>query len=358
MNAGGAETFLMKLYRAIDKKKYQFDFLVSVKEKGFYDDEIIKLGGKILYTPPKSKHPIDNLVTSYKIAKKGNYNAALRMTSHSLGTIDLLVAKLAGVKTIILRSTNAGSTGGRFSFFLHNLFFFLPKYVPTVKLAPSELAAEYLFGKDSVRHGEVQILKNAIPLTIFKFSSATRFLKRQELQLADNFIVGHVGRFNQQKNHTFLLQIFAKYTKINPKAKLLLVGQGELEVAMHQLAVEFGIADKVIFAGIRKDVPELLMAMDVLVFPSFFEGMPNVVIEAQTTGLPCLISENITTEAVLNDNVKQLPITDEKLWVQYLQRVASIETTNKREQYCSCVGNAGYDINRICAKFVQIVFGE
>lgn len=355
MNAGGAETFLMKLYRVIDKTKYQFDFLVSIKDKGFYDDEIIKLGGKILYTPPKSKHPISNLITSYKIAKKGNYTAALRMTSHSLGTIDLLIAKLAGIKTLILRSTNAGSTDGKLSLFLNNVFSLLPKIVPTIKIAPSELAGDYLFGKDSVRNGDVQILKNAIPLNAFKFSLDKRNKKRKELGLEDNFVIGHVGRFNVQKNHKFLLNVFAQYSLINHQAKLLLIGTGELEEEMHELAQSLGIAEKTIFAGIRKDVPELLMAIDVLAFPSLFEGMPNVVIEAQATGLPCLISSTITKEAVLNDNVKQLDIEQESIWVETLQHIS---TSRNRELCCKLVEDAGYDINKVCAKFVKIAFGE
>lgn len=355
MNAGGAETFLMKLYRAIDKNKYQFDFLVSTKDKGFYDDEIIKAGGKILYTPLKSKQPISNLVTSYKIAKHGNYNAALRMTSHSLGTIDLVVAKFAGIKNLVLRSTNAGSAGGKISVFLNKAFSVLPKIVPNIKIAPSELAGDYLFGKDSARNGEVQILKNAIPLNMFKFSLDKRYKKRKELGLEDNFVVGHIGRFNVQKNHKFLLNVFAQYSLITPRAKLLLIGTGELEDEMHELAQSLGIADKIIFAGIRKDVPELLMAMDVLAFPSLFEGMPNVVIEAQTTGLPCLISSTITKEAVLNDNVKQLDIKQESIWVETLRHIS---TCFNREKYCKLVEDAGYDINKVCAEFIKIVFGE
>ena len=251
MDAGGAETFLMKIYRAMDKTHYQFDFIVNVKEKCFYDDEISNLGGYIFYSPMKSQNLFGNLWQNYKIVRRGNYYAALRMTSHSLGTIDLLMARLAGVKKLVLRSTNAGSTGENFSYMFHKVFSFLPRYIPTVKIAPSELAAEYLWGNGCVKNGEVKILHNGIPLDAYKFSKQIRQDKRKELGIEGKFVIGHIGRFNSQKNHKFLIEVFAKVYATNKEARLLLIGKGELENQIRRQVSLLGIRDAVIFAGVR-----------------------------------------------------------------------------------------------------------
>lgn len=354
MNAGGAETFLMKIYRRIDKTKYQFDFIVSTKDECFYDKEILALGGHLYYVPPKSKNPFLSFWHSYKVIKNHQYVAALRMTSHSLGVLDLLVAKLAGVHTLVLRSTNAGNTGGKISRILHQVFSFLPRNIPTVKFAPSELAAEYLFGKDDVLHHKVQILHNALPLNDYVFDGNIREQKRKELEInKTQLLIGHVGRFNIQKNHAFLIDVFYRVQNKVPSAMLLLVGTGEEEQHIKNKIHELGIEEKVIFAGVRRDVPQLFMAMDVLVFPSIFEGMPNVVIEAQATGLPCLISDKITKEAVLNDNVEMLSLDDQEPWVK---RVCELPCDGNREFYNKNLEKQGYDIDEVASIFQKDCF--
>ena len=359
MDAGGAETFLMKIYRNIDRKNYQIDFLVSSNSIGFYDEEIRELGGNIYYTPPKSSRMLAYIVNTYSILKEGKYDAVLRMTAHSLGTIDLLIAKIAGTKQLVLRSTNTDVVGGKFSLLLHKLFWFLPRWVPNVKLAPSTLAAEHLFGKGCVEKGEVNILKNAIPTEKYIFSLKLRQDKRAELGIINKFVVGHIGRFNKQKNHKFLLEVFSKICKANPNAVLLLVGKGELEDNINNIAVDLNISDKVIFAGVRSDIPEIMMAMDIMLFPSFFEGMPNVIIEAQATGLPCLISDHITKDAkILDDLVTFIPI-DESVKKDWVNRVTSLVFSNRTDATMqSFFIEAGYDINVVKEEFIKFVFKE
>jgi len=360
MDAGGAETFIMKLYKSIDRDKYQFDFLVSSKAEGFYDKEIRIMGGCIYYTPPKSRHLFKNLLTSFRIIKNGNYDAALRIASHSLGTIDLLVAKIAGVKKTVLRSSNAGSTGGGIGYLMHRVFFFLPKYVPNIKFAPSVLAAEYLFGKSCVHCGDVEILKNSISLDKYKFSSNSRNIKRCELRIESNFVIGHVGRFNLQKNHEFLIKVFYEVCQYLTEAKLLLIGKGELEREIRKQVIKLGLADRVIFAGERDDVPKLLMAMDVMLFPSFFEGMPNVVIEAQATGLPCIISDAITSEAILSNLVVSLPIKNDlntiKKWTKHLLEMK--DSRSNRSDGIKVLKDAGYDIKETSEYFTRKIFDD
>lgn len=193
------------------------------------------------------------------------------------------------------------------------------KYVD-VKIAPSMLAAEYTFGKRDVRNGLVYILPNGLELKKFQFSEEGRLKIRSEFGIpADAFVVGHVGRFNKQKNHLFLLDIFKKLYKRKKNAVLLLVGSGELESAMRDKVVQYGLEKMVFFAGVRFDMPNLLSAMDVFVFPSLYEGMPNAVIEAQACGISCYVSDSITKEANITGLVRYLSINNSDVWVESLE---------------------------------------
>ncbi|HAS91455.1 MAG TPA: glycosyltransferase family 1 protein [Clostridiales bacterium] len=353
MDAGGAETFLMKVYRVIDKNKYQFDFVVNSQNEGFYDKEIYKLGGKIFYVPAKSANIFEFAYKVYKIVKINKYKYCLRMSSHSFGAIDLLIAKLAGARQLVLRSTNAGNIGGVFNMLLDKIFFWLPICVPTVKIAPSTEAAEFVFGKNSTKNRKVEILKNAIPIESYKFDIEKRNGIRKELRLDNKLVVGHIGRFNVQKNHKFLVEVFKEVVDFNDDSILLLVGEGELEKDIQRQIKNLGLNKKVIFAGIRKDVPSLLMAMDVMVFPSFFEGMPNVIIEAQATGLPCVLSNKITKEVEITDNVTFLPLEANRYeW----SKIVLNKKNTSRETYIEHVKCAGYDIQDISKQFEELVF--
>lgn len=159
MDAGGAETFLMKVYRSIDKNKYQMDFIVSTEKEGFYDKEILALGGKIYYSPPKSKKLISSLRTIRKIVRDGKYKHVMRISEHSLASLDLLAAKLGGANTLIFRSSNASTCGGKASKLFHKLFASLPRIVPTIKIAPSTEAAEHVFGKNAIKKYVVVIVR-------------------------------------------------------------------------------------------------------------------------------------------------------------------------------------------------------
>ena len=353
MDAGGAETFLMKIYRVIDKDKYQFDFLVNSPKEGFYDNEIYKLGGKIFYVPAKSANVFEFAYKVYKIIKTNKYNYCLRMSSNPFGAIDLLIAKLAGAKKLVLRSTNAGNITGEISWVLYKAFFWLPMFVPTVKIAPSTEAAEFVFGKNCTKNRKVKILKNAIPIETYKFDIEKRNLIRKELGLDNKFIVGHIGRFNAQKNHKFLIEVFKEIVDFNNNASLLLVGKGELEKDIQRQIENLNLTNNVIFTGIRKDIPSLLMAMDVMVFPSIFEGMPNVIVEAQATGLPCLISDKITREVAFTDIVAFLPLDGDRL---FWANNALNKFNTGREIYAEYVKSAGYDIRSIVNQFEELVF--
>jgi glycosyltransferase involved in cell wall biosynthesis len=355
MNVGGAETFLMKVYRQLDKTKYQMDFAVGISEKGHYDDEIIALGGSIYHVTPKSKGIIQNFSSIKKIVKENRYQYVLRTSQHSLSALELLAAKIGGAKTRVFRSSNANDEGGTVSRLLQKIFAFMPKYFANVRIAPSTEAAEFVFGKNCIKNGKAQLLHNGIDLSIYHYSETDRQNIRKEFNITeDAFVVGHVGRFQAQKNHLFLLEIFSRVCKENENALLLLVGKGKLEENIREKAKELGILNHIIFTGVRSDVPALLSAMDVFVFPSLYEGMPNTVIEAQATGLPCIISDTITKEANVTGLVSYLPLEHPSSWGEMVINSVQKERFDTRAVF----QEAGYDIQSVTEHFVKLIFGE
>lgn len=355
MNTGGAETFLMKIYRCIDKKKYQMDFCVN-SDKNFYSSEIESFGGHIYIVPIKSKHPIMSFIEIRNVVKENKYDYVIRVNEHSLSTLDLIAAKSGGAKHLIMRSSNA-SSGSRFSILLHKIFKFLPIMIPEVKIAPSELAAEYTFGKKATRQSKVLLLPNGLDVNIYAFSYSKREKYRELFGIEGRIVFGHVGRFSHQKNHSFLIDIFSELKKTCPEAVLLLIGDGELKRDIQEKVKKLNLNDDVLFAGIREDVNEILSAMDLFVFPSFYEGMPNTVIEAQTCGLPCVISNTITAEVKVTDLVMSESLSlDAKYWAQkcieYYERFSDVNRCIYSKKMIEC----GYAIEDCANKFVKYIF--
>lgn len=354
MNAGGAETFLMKIYRKLDRSRYQMDFCVNIEGKGFYDDEIYSLGGIIYHIPAKSHSPHQFAKQLRNIVKNNDYGYVLRITSNAMGFWDLKIAKQAGAKVCVARSSNSsdgGSVTSKAAHFVGKLLFY--KYVD-VKIAPSDLAAKYTFGTAAYESGEVVILRNAIDLNQYAYSEKSRKKIRNEFRIPNNAVVlGHIGRFSKQKNHKKLLQIFASYQKSFPNAVLLLVGQGELLDSTKTQAAELGVFDKVIFAGVRSDIQACLSAMDVFVFPSLYEGMPNAVIEAQANGLPCVLSDVITREADVSGHLcYQSLSSDSKAWSNGIEQMVDGGRFDGSEKMIQ----SGYSIDTMVPIFSNTVF--
>lgn len=354
MNTGGAETFLMKIYRSLDRNNYQMDFCVSKPQKGFYDDEIIELGGRIIHTVPKSRNPLASFFSIYQIVKKNQYDYVMRISQHSLSAMELLAAKLAGAKVRAFRSSNSMTMEGGISFKLHQIFKFLPNIVANVRIAPSRAAANFMFGGKKVQKGEVFLLKNGIPLETFSYDEQAAKSIRSELGIGNQLVLGHIGRFSAQKNHEYLVDVFTMVLKEDPTAILMMVGEGELEDSIRQKLVDLNIMDNVRFMGVRKDVPSLLSVMDVFVFPSLYEGLPNTVIEAQANGLPCVIADSITSEVSICSNVERLPLAQIEKWKDAI--FASKRNSDKENQMV--LRENGYDIQDVATEFVNIIFED
>lgn len=355
MNAGGAETFLMKIYRQLDKTKYQMDFCINASEKCFYEDEILSLGGKIYRISSKSASLKDFKKQLYDVVRLNDYKYVLRISSNAAGFMDLKIAHRAGAKICAVRSSNSSDGGSLKAKLAHRLGSILyGKYI-NVKIAPSDLAAKYTFGKKAYESGSVNILHNAVDINKYSYNAEMRSRIRSDFHISDGTtVIGHVGRFMAQKNHGFLLDIFAEYIKFNEKSVLMLVGSGELEPVIKEKASALGISDKIIFTGVRSDVPALLSAMDVFVFPSLYEGMPNTVIEAQATGLPCVISDTITREADITGLVSYLPLGDVGKWAECIEKLPCETRVTPIQQFKdNC-----YDIESVTEQFVKLIFGE
>ncbi len=354
MNTGGAETFLMKLYRQLDKENYQMDFCINEKEKGFYEDEILSMGGKIFRIPSKSENRKEFARQLTQIVREEKYASVLRITSNAMGFMDLKIAKKAGASLCAARSSNSSDGKSWKTRLAHRIGRLLYNRYVDVKFAPSDLAAKYTFGEAAYKNGKVSILHNAVDLSIFHYDTDGRNAVRAQLGLEDSTVlVGHIGRFAAQKNHSQLLDIYAEIAKKQPDSKLLLVGAGKLQPQAQAKAEQLGITDHVIFAGIRSDIPQILSAMDVFVFPSLYEGMPNTVIEAQATGLPCVIADTITREADITGLVQYLPLElDAALWAQEALTAAA---QDRRDTHSDFIRNK-YDIQSITDEFVTLCF--
>lgn len=355
LNAGGAETYLMKLYRTIDRSKYQMDFCINVNEKCFYEDEVIRLGGKIFRIPYKSASLKEFKKGLYGVVHDNKYEFVLRVTSNTMGLMDLKIAKKAGARLCSARSSNSSDGNGIKSLAAHMLGRALYGKYADVKIAPSDLAAKYTFGQRAYRNGDVKILHNAVDLKRFYFDKASAIDIRKEFAVEDTRIIGHIGRFSEQKNHFFLLKVFAEIHSIDPNTVLMLVGQGELEEEIRHKAAKMGLSDHIIFTGVRPDIAGILSAMDVFVFPSLYEGMPNTVIEAQATGLPCLISDTITEEANITGSVKYMSLRcSEREWAETALQMINTEREDTKKIF---IDNK-YDIESAAAEFIDLVFGK
>lgn len=314
MDMGGQETFIMNLYRNIDRNKIQFDFIVHSKEKGYYDDEIEKLGGKIYRITPLSKNIFKHILELYKVLKVNNKYILHRHTCSSIIAIDLLVAKLAKIKKRIVHSHATKSSTHEVA---NKIFMFLMNKLATDKLACSNEAGKFLYGEKS----KFKVIHNSIELEQFEFNEQTREEVRKEHKCKDKYVIGHVGRFDEAKNHKFILELMEQIVKKNSNVELWLIGDGELRKEIEEDAENKKIKQYIKFMGTQKNVNRLLMAMDVFIFPSIYEGLGIALIEAQCTGLNCVVSNQIPNEAIITNNVKKLDIKEEKeIWIKEILR--------------------------------------
>ena len=347
LDTGGAETFMMKIFRALPDM-YKLDFIVSA-DRGYYEKEVLKLGGKIFRVPLRTKHPVKTFFDIKRIVRDNKYDVVLKLCDTPIAIYDVIAAKIGGAKKICVRSCNAAANISKKSEVICRIIRPLFNYLTNVKLAPSKMAADYTFGSNA----KVNILHNAIDLQHYKFSAEARNRIRLEFEIDDDcMVLGHVGRFSYQKNHQFLINIFEEFVKMYDNCKLILVGDGELKEQIYEKVKNSDFCAKVIFAGIRDDISDLLSAMDIFLLPSYYEGLPNTIIEAQATGLPCLIADTITHEVNITGIVEYMPLNNPRDWAQRCIQ----KTCYERTQYIEDIINSGYEISHSVKEFIDLVF--
>ena len=300
MNAGGLETFIMNLYRNIDRSKIQFDFLVHYQERCHYDDEIEALGGYIYRFSLRNDNNIFKYIKRLNtFYKEHTEYKIIHCHMASIGFINFLVAKKNGIKIRIAHSHNI-SCEKTIKGLVKRIMMIPYKYVSTINFACSTEAGKYLFGKK-----KFEVIPNAIDLEKFKFNKEKRTIIRKELGVDDNTIViGHIGRFNLQKNHKKVVEVFKSYHNLNNNSILVLVGIGSEENYIRKLVSENNLDDVVHFLGVRKDTDYLYSGFDAFLFPSLFEGLGIVLIEAQCSGLYCYTSkQRVPDSAIIGDRL-------------------------------------------------------
>ena len=313
MDRGGAETWLMHVFRHIDRSRFQFDFLVHARKQCAYDEEILKLGGRIFRAPHPSQFWTYDRYVRRLLRDQGPFAAVHSHTCYFDGHV-LRMAAREGVPLRIVHSHNSlypRLPGLARKIYLYVTTPWIERYA-TCGLACSAAAACALFGADWTRDPRWKVLFYGLDFSAFSAPS-NRADVRAELRIPENaLVVGHVGRFYEQKNHVFLIDVARELVGRRPQTHFLLVGDGPLKARIENQVAQAGLQRHVTFAGVRADVPRLMLsAMDVFLFPSLYEGTPLVLMEAQAAGLPCVFSDVITPEAdVVSSLVKRVSLSE------------------------------------------------
>ncbi len=349
---GGAESRIMDLYRRMDRDEIQFDFLVhsealnwftkeTERKPEFYDEEIEDMGGHI-YVLPKFK--VYNYLFYRRAVRKffAKHKEFRVVQGHMTSTagIYLPIAKKSGVPITVAHARNAGVVKGPKGAATR---FFRRELVEKADFcfACSLLAGQDVFGRNAMSEGRVKIIYNAIDVRRFTYDEKVRAAARKQLGISQELVLGHVGRFEYQKNHPYLLEVFAALCRERKDAVLLLLGEGKDRPAMEERCKQMGIADRVRFMGNRKDTERYYQAMDIFLLPSFFEGLPGVLMEAQAAGLRCFVSDTVTREAKATDLVTYLSIDKPaESWAKEILKRADYERRDTAQELTA----AGFNV--------------
>lgn len=345
---GGIQTFVYENIKHMDRNKVQIDFLLlDDGNKYEMEDDLKELGCNIY----KLKGMWINKVTDFfkygkmldEFFSKNNDYKVVHLHSSSKNYLVLKYAKKYNIKVRIAHSHNIDFQTKNILKKLMGDFLKIPlKRYATDYFACSEIAGEWLFGKKIVKSDKFKVVHNAVDLEKFKFNNEIREKIRKELNVdSDTLLIGHVGRFTQQKNHDFLIDIFNEIHKINQNTKLLLIGTGIKENEIKEKVKNLNLQNSVIFEGFKTNVAEYMFAMDIFLFPSKFEGLGLVLIEAQATGLPCYTSKDVVpTEAKVSNLLEFISLADSSVeWAKII-----FTNTNKRLDCSDSIKAANYDI--------------
>ncbi len=342
---GGSQAMIMNLYRNIDKTQIQFDFVIHADGLTPLAKEVILYGANIFTCPRYSLRTVGKYSAWWQAFFKEHSDYKI-VHSHvrSTAAIVLKIAKANGCKTIV--HSHSTSSGSGISSIIKSILQYRIRFVADYYIGCSQVAGEWLFGKKICSSDRYFNLRNAIDTEKYVYNSKLAKSVRESLGFKESdIIIGHVGRFSKPKNHSFLIDLFYELHKKDGQYKLLLVGDGELKESIETKVGAYGLERDVAFTGVRSDVNELLMAMDLFLFPSLWEGLPVSVVEAQASGLPCVISSSITDEVCITDLVSQIELSatvDD--WINLIYKKVGACRTDTMQ----AVAKSGYDIHDSC----------
>lgn len=348
MHSAGIENWIMNIYRNIDRDKIQFDFLVHYTKHFDFDDEIEKRGGKIYRLSVREDNNIKKYIKDLDIFFK-NHKEYKVIHSHmpSLAYIHLGIARRNKVEHRFLHSHNAFSSRN-LKGHMKAIMSKIAKYNATELLACSKKAGAFQYGKKSFR-----VINNAIELEKFVYSENVRNEIRDSLGLSNRFIIGHIGRFNVQKNHAFIINIMSVLKELDEDFHLLLLGSGEKREEIEKLVAEKKLTQKVTFLGVRSDANKFYQAFDTFILPSLHEGLPVVGVEAQAADLPVIFSSEVTDEAKLIEKTKFLPIDDGlECWISEILSVKHLSL--ERKNNFIELTKQGYNVKREASELINM----
>lgn len=343
MNRGGAESMLMNIYRNIDCTKVQFDFVENSFEPAAYDEEITALGGKIYRCPHHVGRNHLQYVHWWKNFFREHRDEYKIIHGHlgSTAAIYLKIAKKYGLFTIA--HSHSASKGIGVSGVLYSMMSYPTRNIADQFFACSVQAGISRYGKRiGADSNKCKLLKNAIDINQFTFDQDIRNQYRHKFEVNEKLVIGHVGRFVDVKNHTYLIDVFSKMHKRDKNAVLYLVGDGPLRPDMENKVRKLGLENSVYFLGVRKDIANLMQMFDVFVLPSLYEGLPVTLIEAQTAALPCVCSTVVTRDVNITGLCSFIDIKNQDIdeWCSTIRKVANGERKDTSKQ----ITEAGYNI--------------
>lgn len=350
---GGVEAVVMNYYCHIDKSKIQFDFICDEDSTNIPYEEIEKLGGKVILIPPYQK-----LFRYHKelkrILKEGNYKI-VHSHINTLSVFSLFAAKCAKVPVRIAHSHSTTNKKEKKKNLMKQVLKPFSKLFATDYMCCSELAGRWLFGDKLYDEKKIYLLNNAIDLHKFEYNEKIREEVRKELNIDEKtFVMGHIGRFVEQKNHNFLIEIFAELYKEKPNSVLMLVGQGPLQDDMKEKVEQLELSNNVMFLGQRNDAARLYQAIDVFVLPSLYEGLPVVGVEAQAAGLLCVLSDDMTKETkVLDTTVFNTLNQSASEWAKTILTKSNEYTRQKTNDEMK---NKNFDIDTEACKLEKVYY--
>ena len=356
LGVGGISSLMINIQKNIDRSNLNFDYLTFHDRKEPQENTVIEMGS---HKYVASSDNIHNKVLRFfvrlfqirKICKENNIKIFHNNDGTPKGILNVIAAKAGGVKYVTYHSHNGGTTD--ISFLSKIVNYLCRPLIPLIcddLWACSDIAAKFTFPSNIAKHNKYYFMPNAVDLKRYQYNKKIRNEVRTEWKLNEKFVIGHAGRFNQQKNHSFLIDIFFNIHQRDESAILLLFGVGETQERIRQKVHDLQLDNSVVFCGASNQMERMYQAMDVFLMPSLFEGLPVTGVEAQASGLPIVFSDSVTQEVAIAPNIKYISLNESvEVWAETVLGFKNC----KRQDYCELLRKAGFDQNEMVNHFEQ-----